>query len=235
MNEHLEPMAATHWEQVATTRWGRYLTQIEERSILRASFLAGKPSQALEIGCDGGRWSRLLADAGWQMTCIDVNPKTLAACQQKVPAAKCVLASPQDETIPCGPDSMNLLLCVEVAPVINSHWFLPEAYRVLCENGTLVCVFWNKASLRAIASRKSRRAPETDRVYYTRSYSSWRKHLDRAGFQIVHEEGFCWGFFGRASNSPLIPLFTKLERLLQLHRLPAISPWIMIVARKKQK
>src|ERR1022692_4349453 len=91
MNEQLEPMTATYWEEAATTRWGRYLSQIEERGIRQAAFLAGKPNQALEIGCDGGRWSRLLADVGWQMTCIDVNPKTLAACQQKVPAAKCVL------------------------------------------------------------------------------------------------------------------------------------------------
>lgn len=223
----------TYWEQVATTRWGSYVTRMEVRAILQAAALAGKPDQALEIGCDGGRWSKLLSDSGWQMTCIDVNPKTLAACQGKVPGARCILRSPQDETIPCEPDSKSLLLCVEVAPVIQSNWFLPEACRVLHEHGILVGMCWNRTSLRGLFSRvKQRLAPTTNTLFYTRSYCDWRKDLGRAGFQLVHEEGFCWSFFGRMSNSPLIPLFTKLERLLQLHRMTALSPWIIFIARK---
>ena len=223
----------TYWEKAAATRWGAYVTDVEKRAILRAAALAGKPAQALEIGCDGGRWSKLLADAGWQMTCVDVNPKTLAICQQKVPAARCILSHPQDATIPCEPDSTDLLLCVEVAPVIQSDWFLPEAGRVLRENGILAGVCWNRTSLRGLMSGfKERLAPTTDTVFYSRSYSGWRKDLGRAGFQAVHEEGFCWGFFGRMSHSPLIPVFTKLEHLLQLQRLAALSPWIVFIARK---
>jgi SAM-dependent methyltransferase len=230
-NNHSAP--TTFWERAATSRWGRYLSGIEERGIRQAAVLAGKPNQALEIGCDGGRWSRLLADAGWQMTCVDVDPNTLAECQQKVPAANCILSRPQDKAIPCGPDSTDLLLCVEVGPVMNSNWFLPEANRVLRQNGVLMGVGWNRASLRGMVSRfKQRLKPTTDTVFYRRSHSDWRKELDRAGFHLVHEEGFCWGFFGRMSNSPLIPLFTKLERLLQLHRLTAFSPWIIFIARK---
>ena len=223
----------TYWERAATSRWGRYVSQIEERLILRASSLAGKPSQALEIGCEGGRWSRLLADSGWQMTCIDVDANALAKSQQKVPSAKCILSSSQDETIPSQPDSTSLLLCVEVAAVITSRWFLPEANRVLRPDGILVGVCWNRTSLRGIASRiQERLRPTTDTVYYRRAYSEWKQDLDRAGFQLVHEEGLCWGFFGRMSNSRLIPLFTKLERLLQLHRLTVFSPWIVFIARK---
>jgi SAM-dependent methyltransferase len=228
-----ESAVMTFWERAATTKWGHYISRMEEQAILRAAFLVGKPDQALEIGCDGGRWSKLLLDSGWQMTCIDVDPKTLAACQQKVPTAKCILSSPQDETIPSEPDSMGLLLCVEVAPVIQSDWFLPEAYRVLREHGILVGVFWNRTSLRGFFWRvKHRFAPARDAAYYNTSYSAWKKNLGRAGFQLVYEEGFCWSFFGRTSNSPLIPLFTKLERLLQLHRLTAWSPWIVFIARK---
>lgn len=233
MEQHNQSMAMTFWEQAATSRWGRYLSRIEERGIRKAAFVAGKPNQALEIGCDGGRWSKLLADVGWQMTCVDVDPNTLAECQQKVPAAKCILSRPQNETIPCEPDSNDLLLCVEVGPVINSRWFLPEANRVLRLNGVLMGVVWNRTSLRGMLSRlKERLAPTTDTVFYRRSHTDWRKELDRAGFQLVHEEGFCWGFFGRMSNSPLIPLITKLERLLQLHRLTVFSPWIIFIARK---
>lgn len=228
-----EPTVMTRWEQAATTKWGRYVTQMEERAIRQAASLAGKPTWALEIGCDGGRWSKLLSDSGWQMTCTDVNSETLAVCRRRVPGAKCILSHPRDETIPCEPDSTNLLLCVEVAPVIQSGWFLPEAGRVLRENGILVGVCWNRASARGFFSRvKQRFAPPTDDTFYTRSYSAWRKDLVQAGFQLVQEEGFCWGFFGRESNSLLVPLFIRLERLLWLHRMTTWSPWVVFIARK---
>jgi SAM-dependent methyltransferase len=228
-----EPLAMTFWERAATTKWGRYVTRMEERAILQAAALAGNSTQALEIGCDGGRWSKLLSDSGWQMTCIDVNPQTLAVCQQKVPAAKCILSSPHAVTIPCEPDSTDLLLCLEVAPVIQSNWFLPEAGRVLRKNGIFVGVCWNRTSLRGFYARvKQRFAPTSDMLFYRRSYSGWREDLGRAGFELVHEEGFCLSFFGRMSNSPMIPLFTRLERLLQLHRLTTLSPWIIFIARK---
>lgn len=225
--------AITFWEAAATTRWGRYITRTEERAILQAASLAGKPDQAVEIGCDSGRWAKLLSDSGWQMTCTDINPETLAVCRRKVPAAKCILSNPQDTTIPCESNSANLLLCVEVAPVIQSGWFLTEAGRVLRENGILVGVCWNRASMRGLVWRMKRRlAPNTGTVFYTQSYSDWRKDLGRAGFQLVQAEGLCWSFFGRESNSPLVPLFTKLERLLQLHRLTTWSPWVVFIARK---
>ena len=225
--------ATTFWERAATTRWGRYLSRIERLGLLQAAALAGPPAEALEIGCEGGRWSKMLAGQGWRMTCIDVDPAMLAECQRKVPGATCLLSSPQAKTIPCAPAAMDLLLCVEVAPVIGSDWFLPEAGRVLRDHGILTGVCWNRTSLRGWGSRlKGRRAPPDDTVFYDRAFSRWKKDLRRAGFELVHEEGFCWGPFGRVSNSPLIPWFTKLERLLQLHRLTVFSPWVFFIARK---
>ena len=52
---------------VRTTRWGSYSTEVEKQAIFKANDLAGKPTTALEIGCDGGRWSMLLAKLGWQI------------------------------------------------------------------------------------------------------------------------------------------------------------------------
>ena len=50
-----EPL--TYWERVARTRWGKYTTQIVERAVRESNRLAGNPTIAIEIGCDGGRWS----------------------------------------------------------------------------------------------------------------------------------------------------------------------------------
>jgi ubiquinone/menaquinone biosynthesis C-methylase UbiE len=140
LNSRDDPASITFWEKVAASKWGTYISDIEKRAILQAQALAGKPGHALEIGCGGGRWSKLLSDMGWRMVCIDINHETLSICQQKLPDAKCILAYPDGKVIPCGPDSADLLLCIEVAPVVESDWFLQEAGRVLREDGILVGV-----------------------------------------------------------------------------------------------
>ncbi len=231
----------TYWEKAAATRWGSYLTEIEKRAILRADSLALASStiyrrqSALEIGCEGGRWSILLSDLGWQMTCVDVDRRVLDECQRKVPTARCVLSRPVDETIPCDSGSMALLLCIEVGEVMETDWFLAEAHRVLDHGGVFVGVCWNRRSWRGIACRtKYFLTNDRDgRYYYKQSYSGWKRKLVETGFRLMHEEGCCWGPFGRSSNSPLIPPFTRWERLCGLHRLTALSPWVVFIACKK--
>src|SRR5262245_28141101 len=72
----------TKWEQVATTKWGAYVSDVERRAILYGHQVAGEPRRAFEIGCEGGRWSKMLSDFGWQMICSDINSQALAICQQ---------------------------------------------------------------------------------------------------------------------------------------------------------
>ena len=222
----------TFWENVAATRWGTYVSGIEQRAIRQAQSLNGNPGRALEIGCEGGRWSKMLSDLGWQMVCVDINREALRVCQQRLPQARCILARPEDNSIPCEPGSMDLLLCIEVAPVIESKWFLPEAGRVLRSEGIFVGVVLNRTSARAFTHKIKNKIGGKGFEFYGASYLDWRKNLCRAGFRLVHEEGFCWAPFGRESNSLLVPLFTRLERLLGLRRLPAFSPWVTVIARK---
>jgi hypothetical protein len=54
------PALLTFTERIAlTTAWGRYLTEIEQQAMDAALVLFPRPSDALEVGCQGGRWSRL--------------------------------------------------------------------------------------------------------------------------------------------------------------------------------
>jgi hypothetical protein len=121
-----------------------------------------------------------------------------------------------------------------VAPAIAASWFVEETQRVLADRGLLLGVLWNRHSARGAVCRLKYRlnGGRDGRYFYTHSYGRWRRNLTAAGFQLVHEEGFCWGPFGRTSNSPLIPAFTRLERLLGLNRLVLWSPWIIFIARK---
>lgn len=221
----------TYWEKTAATKWGSYVTDLERFAILKAHELSEKPEIAFEIGVEGGRWSKLLADLGWKLICTDVDEETLAICQKRISTAHCVLVEPDDNRLPSHSESISLLLCMEVAPVIQSDWFIGEASRVLQNDELMVGVFWNLLSLRgSFAHLRSSYTGEYD--YYTYSYRMWRRKLLYRGYNLLHEEGFCWFPFRRQSNSKLIPYFVRAEQRLGLRKLPLISPWVVFIAQK---
>jgi SAM-dependent methyltransferase len=222
----------TVWERVAQSRWGQYVTEIEKEAIMDAQRAAGPPERAIEIGCEGGRWSRLLSDEGWDMTCVDVDANALEACRKKNPSARLILERPESRTIDGKDSEFSLVLCVEVAPVIQSDWFLPEAFRILKPGGILLAVVWNKISIRGLAHRLHEKEEENAISFYRDSYYGWRKRLRAAGFNLLNAKGFCWGPFGRSSNSSLIPFFTSFERNLGLQSLAIFSPWVICLAQK---
>ena len=224
---------STYWEKVARTRWGTYVTGIEKRVILMAHNLSGKPTIALEIGCEGGRWSKLLTDLGWSMICTDIDEKTLAMCKERLPTASCILVRSDENKLPCESESIGLLLCIEVFPVINSDWFICEAFRVLQNGGLVVAVFLNLLSLRGLFVHT--RSLFRGIRYYKFSYPSWRKRLLSNGYSILYEEGFCWLPFSRASNSSLVPDLVHIEKWLGLRKLTLISPWIVFIIQKSSK
>ena len=196
---------------------------------------------ALEVGCEGGRWSMLLADAGRPVVCVDVDADALAVCASRIPQATCIRAEPGDRTLPGENGSVALVLVYEVRDVIEADWFPGEAARVLGPGCVLVCSSWNPASLRGLAYRSlaaltgglERDGVKRFQNYYRGpSYHAFRRALRRAGLEVAYEEGICWAPFSRGSDSALVPLATAAERRLGLRRLPQLSPWVLTVARK---
>jgi SAM-dependent methyltransferase len=225
----------TVWEVVAArTRWGRYITEVVEEFVVTAARMAGRPGSAFEIGCEGGRWSRLLARLGWSMTCTDIDPEALSVCRHRVPGANCILVSPSDTSLRSATGAVNLLVCVEVFPVMESEWFPHEANRVLADDGVLVGVVQNRFSLRGLFVHVKQSVQSSEKRFYNLSYSQWRRRMADAGFDISLERGYCWFPFTRESDSILAPFFVKIERWLGLGALTAFSPWIVFVARKRQ-
>jgi SAM-dependent methyltransferase len=232
----LRPMTPmTYCDRLATTRWGSYIARVEGAA-LREALSSQTAGEALEIGCEGGRLSVTLAQAGWRMTCVDVDAASLAVCRSRLPSARCILASDHDTTLPCADNSMNLILCMEVWPVIDSDWFLPEAHRVLSPNGLLVGAIMNRRSFRGLFVRARERHDKprgpAGFTHYRHAYPSWTRELTRRGFTLRYERGYCWFPFQRDSNSRMIPLTTFAEGALGLRRLPSWSPYIVFIARK---
>ena len=179
-----------------------------------------------------------LAGRGWEVRCTDVNAESLELCRRRVPSAECTLVTGEETSLAEPEESLTLLLCLEVVPVIGSSWFLPEAARVLRPGGLMVCTYYNSLSLRALAYRirqKFRRNDHDYGYYAQKPYVHYARDLDRSGFDIVSQEGLCWFPFGRTSDSVLVPPAVKLERILGLRKLTSVSPWIVFVARLRSE
>jgi len=223
----------TRWERASKTQWGQYLSEIERSAILKAHQYAGDPGAALEIGCDGGRWSQLLSSLGWRMICTDISQGAVTLCHQRIPDAECKLVQADETILPCRAGSIKLMLCIEVLPVIESGWFLPEAHRVLRDSGILVGVAWNRNSLRGLRARLLNALKGGSDPFYQMPYSRLKKQLRKHGFRMLSERGSCWFPFSRESNSFLIPLCARIEQWSGLSRLVSLSPWIVFIAQKQ--
>jgi SAM-dependent methyltransferase len=230
------PEVKTFWDGAADTTWGAYLTDAERRVLLRALELAPRDGDAMEVGCEGGRWSRYVVDRRGSAICTDIDPGVLELCAQRLPQARCVLSRPEDERLPAGDRDLAMLLVFEVPPVTSGTWFAAEAARVLGPGGILAFSHDNPASIRALAHRAAALVDPgrtTPHGYYRGpSYARLRQSLVRTGFEMIHEEGLAWAPFGRLSNSRLVPAAVRAERALGLRRLASVSPWVLAIARR---
>ena len=223
-----------YWENIATTRrYVKYTSEIEKRIILNARFLALKQTTALDIGCEGGRWSKLLEDAGWRLICTDVSQRALNICKKRIPNAICVLSSPNDSQFPCETESIGLALCIEVPEVINADWFFDETFRVLQKGGLVVGVFFNRLSWRGLVHHFLAFLKRRSAYVYRFSYPEWRKRLRKRGFFVVYEEGFGWSPVSKTSNSLLVPVVSSIERNLGLRKIVSLSPMVIFIAQKE--
>jgi SAM-dependent methyltransferase len=229
-----DSLPVTFWEHAAQTRWGRYLTSAE-KAALETAASSVRPGTSLEIGCDGGRWSQLLAALGWSTICVDVREEAVELCRVRIPSARCLLVKSGDSSFPVADRAVNLLLIYEVPRVTSSPWFASEAARVLERGGVLVCTISNPTSIRAAVYRawtlvsKSRRQWP---VYEGPPFQHVERDLEAHGFNLLLKEGLGWAPFSRRSESRLIPCFTRLEKVIGLRRLVRFSPFVILAARR---
>jgi SAM-dependent methyltransferase len=225
------PPPRTYWEKAARTKWGSYITRIERRALREATELARNPGVAVDIGCDGGRWSLELAPRGWKLICADVAQGPLRLCRNRLPSACCIFSDALASGFPCASESVDLLICMEVPGLTHAQPFVDEAFRVLKKRGVLVGTFLNRRSIRGELGHVLKSLRKTW-DYYPRAYAPWKRDLGKKGFRVLHQEGICWFPFRRQSNSSLVPFFTGIEKTLGLRKLAFASPWIVFVAQK---
>jgi SAM-dependent methyltransferase len=173
-------------------------------------------------------------DHGWSVTASDVDHEAVRICAERNPEAECLVVGAGEQSLSADDQSVSLVICIEVMPVMTSEWFLPEVRRVLVPGGKLVAIAWNRASVRGQAANAvSRIRRGQPHPYYRPSYRAWRRQAAREGLRVESEVGLCWFPFGRRSDSRLVPAAVGLERRLGLSRLPALSPWVLVTAHRE--
>ena len=170
----------------------------------------------------------MLADLGWHVTGLDVDPVMVQLCQRRNPTVECVLVGADDCKFPIESSSIDLLACIEVA-VVDYPWFASEAARVLKPGGKLVGVALNSGSWRGVAANVKSTITGSQ-WYYFQTYTAFQRALLKQGFRIDTARGCCWWPFGRQSNSRFVPLAVEIERALGLEKLTRISPWVVYIA-----
>jgi len=225
-----------YWENIAVNSlWGKYIDQIEKNTIENAFKKIKNKNCILEIGCESGKWLDLASKAGFsKLIGTDINPDYEKACKLKNENIIFYTVNPNDQTLPCTDNSVDLLLVIEVPSVIHCEWFYKEAKRILTPDGIIVGVVTNKFSWRGFLFNRSRETTSfrQKELSYTQPYYFWKRLIKKQHFDFLSERGYCSGPFQRNSNSIFIPLYLFIEKIFMLHTLLFISPWIIFIIKK---
>ncbi|MFG3577741.1 class I SAM-dependent methyltransferase [Micromonospora chersina] len=108
---------------------------------------------AIDAACGTGRYTALLADAGYVITGIDTSPDMLAVARHKVPQATFLLADARGLPVPDA--SLDLVTCgLALTHLPELETVITEFARVLRPGGHLVTsdIHWQSLYLGGIAS-----------------------------------------------------------------------------------
>jgi ubiquinone/menaquinone biosynthesis C-methylase UbiE len=213
----------THWEKASETHMGKYLTQVETRFIMNSIDLS-KANTFMDVGAEAGRFSQLSKAARTETISLDINSYGLKRLKLKTKNINAIQADARKT--PIEDQTFDVIFMIEVLDYIPElDEALAECHRTLKPNASLILSFGNRSSLKA-------KLREISGKSYQHSYRKVTKALFKAGFSIKKKTGYNWLLFGRMSENRMIPILAKMERLFGLRRIPSLSPWVIVHAKK---
>ena len=152
--------------------------------------------QALEIGCGDGAMLNLLAERGINAVGVDASSSGVEKCVSRGLRAHCLDAS--TDNLPFEDESFDLVICLEtIEHLMNPHYALKEARRVLRSHGRFLCSIPN---------------PLTGHPYLYPGlfeYKSFRRFLLQEGFAIQRVLPWQW-----APRETILPVSFRRVPLL---------------------
>jgi SAM-dependent methyltransferase len=149
----------------------RYYARFQRRVYLDLLSLASRRTgRALDVGCGAGRWSRLLADQGYETVGIDLQPDLIAANRRRHRDIEFHTASAQSFVSMEPFDLVSTVTVIQHVP-FEQQTAVVERLRGLTADGGHVIALENVSD----------QAPHV----FSRSIGGWRTLFERAGFKAL--------------------------------------------------
>lgn len=208
-------------------RTGVYKTRVEWDFVQR--HLPPVPARILDIAGGSGRFALRLLRQGYALTVNDMHEPSLRLLEKRAgdyPPAT-IHGAFLDTTI-AGPfDAAIAMECLDRMPFPA---VIQRAHSLLRPGGIFVFTVLNRSSWRFGIRRMVGRE---DKNEFVSRLSEYRLAWQNAGFEELATRGLMWTLLTVTSNSPLVPVFVGVERLLRLHSIASQSPWLLVALRRK--
>lgn len=218
------------WDRYNATRIGLYLTKIEGQFIENVFTRYGYPRNLLDIGAGSGRFAVPLYRKGVKVVALDKDILPLQILSEKESEIQSIIGDASHH-LPFKDSTFDCILCIELPTIETSTRFssFKECHRVLNNKGLLLLTAANKNSYKGLIKNNLRK---NDKWKYFSSYRQTVEHLTALGFRLKSAQGFYWILGSRRCDSKFISVFSYLENILKLHKLPALSPCILFTVEK---
>ena len=230
MHTAVSPSNNFPWDRYRDTTVGRYLMQQEYSFLQQLLSNVDKSYQILDVACGSGRTTIPLSQEGATIVGADLSFAALQSFQRRY----CVVPLIQSDShcLPFPAQTFDCIVAIQSFEYFDSHQFLQECHRVLRPNGLLIFDFINRNNYKRLLMTAMGRIRGLADVY-KRDCKEVSEVLVDHHFQEIAKHGYNWIPFHRQSNSRLVEVMAKVESTLALQRLYALSPWLLVAARKQ--
>ena len=188
-------------------------------------------NKILDIAGGSGRFAIPLCQYSKHITALDINQEALKLLKDRENSIETIQA---DFSVVELTDLYSLILCIEAIGYFqNLEVFFSKVNKILTDDGRFIFTYTNPNSWRFYL-RKLKHWKNGYHPYNELELTEFKSLLSKNNFQIDKMEGMNWIPLTLGSNSILVLLFEKTEKLFRLLKWYSQSPWILFSVKKKQ-
>lgn len=220
-----------YWEDIANkTKMGDYLTR-KEREFIDSFLEINNIGTCLDVACGSGRFGIPISQAGINVVALDYDLVPLRKLKAKSRESVSIQICRGDANkLPFKKSSFDCILSIETVDYLDAESFIRQCNKLLKTDGFLLFTSGNNNSYKKYIHR----ALSKHRIFYRYAFHDIVSSLEKEGFKVEKCIGYNWVPFDRSSNNILIALFEFLENIFLLKYFYSISPWVFIIAKKKE-
>lgn len=215
----------------------RYLLRHELTFIRQVLSGANRRGRTLEVCCGEGSIAISVQDPGFPIIGLDINPMPLEILRRR--SSELPLLQGDAMCLPFADGSLDCVVAIQCLHFLNRQRFLQECGRTVRGGGLLIFESLNRHSYKWLQRRLRRclslnhSGALSDKWVAIASYSEIVREIAGHGFVAEAVSGYGWIPFARHSDSSWVDAMDRIEKALQFDRWYAISPRIIVAARKR--